>query len=89
MKLAIAFLLFGAALALPQNFFLSFHPPKNLPVADSGNQNTFRGPLNFDSPYQRNGYGFLPKSTFGNPFYQNNGFHDSDLLPVSLVCGVK
>ena len=89
MKLAIAFLLFGAALALPQNFFLSFHPPKNLPAADSGSQNTFRGPLNFDSPYQRNGYGFLPKSTFGNPFYQNNGFHDSDLLPVSLVCGVK
>ena len=88
MKLAIAFLAFGAAMAVPQNFYLSFHPPKNqfLPAADSGSQNAFRGPLNLDVPYQRNGYGFLPKSPFGNSFYDESDFYGAnDHRPVESV----
>ena len=91
MKLAISFLLLGVALAIPQNFYLTFHPPKNqfLPSADSSGQNAIRGPMNGYPMNQRNGYGYFPKNSFGNPYYQSNDFNGVNDNPlVSLVTGV-
>ena len=92
MKLAISFLLLGVALAIPQNFYLTFHPQKNqfLPAADSSGQNAIRGPMNGYPMNQRNGYGYFPKNSFGNPYYQSNDFNGVNDNPlVSLVTGVR
>ena len=47
MKLAILFLVLGAALALPQNFFLSFYPKHHASsFADPSSPDVIRGPVN-------------------------------------------
>ena len=75
MKLAILFLVLGAALALPQNFFLSFYPKHHASSFADPSSDVIRGPVNLMQ--QRGGYG-NPLKSFGIPYFGNGGYANED-----------